>query len=300
MKEETVELSDTEEVKVMHPCYEQVPRLKEIWYEAFPEDIESRYCDFFFEHYFSPENSLILWSPEDIKSVAYMFPAYYPDAEGQKQKALYLYATATDSRYRKKHNFKKLMTSLLEETSRQDYCVLFLLGTEDVIPTYDRWHWARTAPMYVYEAVMQNPEHTISDLQICEYDTFVPLREKFLTQTGNAMHWTEESNRYMYQDVFVNGCVLAFQQNTFYAVCTKETDGIIIRETNAPPEMWQLLCEGVLNYFKTSGHITIYHYQKVPVEGFCCSQIYYGHYILLKPFSGSEKLHSVYINLVAD
>jgi len=286
--------------KIMHPNRKQIPRLKEIWCESFPEDAESGYCNFYFKHHFSPENSLILCTPEDIESAAYMFTAYYPDADGNKQKMLYFYAGSTAVRYRGKHNFKKLVTGLLEEAIQKDCRAVFWLGAEHLISTYDRWHCPRTAPMHTYHTVIPHPENKIPDLHICEYELFASLREQFLVQIGNAVRWTDESNRYMYQDIFTKGFVLTFRQNTFYAVCTKEENEIIIRETNVPPENWYLLCESVLNYFQISGDITVYHYQEVPADLFMHSQIYYGHFVLLQNFPGCEKLQSVYINLVAD
>lgn len=288
---------------IQHPTTQDLPRLREIWAECFPEDISSGYCDFFFANYYNPEHALVL-REEEIETMGYFFRGTQRGDDGIVRGYLYLYAAGTAKAYRGRNNLALLVEEGMNYAGRLGYAGMFVTAAEGIEFLYDRYGFRRTADLFSYTA----PEHLdtgeLPALTDCPYSRFSELRAKYLASLDCAFGWQPETEMFMYKELNLVGKVLlaSWQGAEYYVCCTKEQE-LIIRETDAPEEWLPSLTAAVRVHFGTDSETIICRHTQSQVllrEGFTESQSYYGHYRLLESYPGSEKLSHAYLNLIAD
>lgn len=288
--------------RLIHPTSRDIPRLKQIWCEGFPDDLQNGYCDFYFDRHFSPERSLAVINGTEIESACHLFDAVCQCADGIDRRFLFFYAAATAEKYRGHSNLQFMVEGCLNYAAQLHYSGMLTAAAEEIIYLYDRWGGKRTSPMHTYTTSYHVPEGALLEMTECSYDAFSVMRKSYLNRFSTAVRWTEASERYMYQDTFQRGKILqtTYQRKTFYAVCTVEEDCIIIRETDMPLALARLLADSVLAHFDYRGELTLYSHDKAELPGFRSDSMYYGHYYLTENFDGSEMLSDLYLNLIAD
>lgn len=285
-----------------HPSYADVPSLKQIWLEGFPDDADG-YCSFYFEKYFRPERCLAVYNEFEIESAVHWFEAVYKAADGNKYKFIFPYAGATLKKYRGNKNLQ-FMIEGCNNFSKQNGCAgMVFAAADELVYLYDRWGYNRISKLHTY-AFNVSHHNKILNWEICPFEKFKIMRNNFLDGIGNCFYWNDDSEKYMYDDVFTKGKILFCQYNNaeYFAVCTMEKDCLIIRETNFLINKSELLTESICRYFNYFGEVYIYTHKKdLPLVGeYVYKDIYYGHYGLNFNFHGSEQLGSAYINLIAD
>jgi hypothetical protein len=279
-----------------------IPQLKKLWCECFPEDSEG-YCDFFFEHYFRPERCIIVRNDTEIESAGHLFDAYYKSADGIKRGFMYLYATGTLERYRGCGNLKLLIEGCLAYCRKIGYSGITVVATDELVCLYDRYDCKRLARVNRF-LVTAKPDRCGISWRICPFERFSRLRTAYLDQLGNCFYWCGDSERYMYDDVFTKGSVLecSFKGETYYAVCTREPDRYVIRETSFPLQCADAFVGSIAAFYDYSGMMEIYsRFGAFGYSGqFTMDDLYYGHYRLESGFDGQERLGEAYINLIGD
>jgi hypothetical protein len=177
------------------------------------------------------------------------------------------------------------------------------VSADEIVHVYDRFGYKRTAMLHTY-TVEVSPKAGIVSWQTCDFEKFCSLRTAYLDEIGNSFYWQGDSGKYMYEDVFTRGNILAceYENETYYAVCTKESDRYTIRETSFPLDKAYALANSIAEYYGYSGLLDIYSRYDgfVYPEKYSAEDIYYGHYGICQSFSGDENLGNSYINLIAD
>jgi hypothetical protein len=288
--------------KLINPKVENIPELKKLWCECFPDDANG-YCDFFFEHYFKPEVCLVLHNGEEIESAAYMFDSYYKGPNYQKYDFMFLYAIGTLKKYRGKNNLKFMVEGCLEYAKEKGMSGINGVSVDDLTHIYDSYGCKRMAMLHTY-TVEALPEAGVVSWQICPFEKFSLLRTAYLDEIGNCFYWRGDSEKYMYEDAFTRGSIIVceYESRAYYAVCTRESDRYTIRETNFPLDKAYILVSSIADYYNYRGLIDIYsRYDSfVYPEKYSSEDIYYGHYGICQGFCGDENLSNAYINIVAD
>lgn len=285
-----------------HPKHEEINQLRQIWCEGFPDDIDG-YCDFYFKKFFRPERCFAVYNDTEIESAIHWFEAYYKDAVGNKQKFIFLYAGATLKKYRGNNNLQFMIRGCQAFSKENGYAGVAFTAADDLVYLYDRWGYKRISKLHTYSVNVKR-HSDILRWRICPFRKFQILRNKYLDDIGNCFYWYGDSEKYMYDDVFTKGDILfcKYDNIEFYAVCTIENDGIIIRETSFPLNKSELLNESICKHYNYCGKVCIYTYENDVhfSEEYVSENIYYGHYGINYDFGGSELLDSSYINLIAD
>jgi hypothetical protein len=289
--------------KLIVPQITEISQLKKIWCECFPDDADG-YCDFFFSHYFKPEMSLAVYNGRELESAIYMFDAFYK-VEGKKQKFRYLYAGGTLKKYRGKNNLKYMLDGCMTSAREHGCAGTVVVADDDIVHLYDRWGYRRIAGLHTYSVEAVPVQDTIS-WQICPFEKFAPLRTQYLDSMGNAFYWTGASERYMYDDIFTKGFVLAgeYEGKEYYAVCTKEENQYVVRETSFPLEQADILIGSIAGFCNYSGTLTIYSHSPcfATAGEYRMEDIYYGHVRIDEDFAEEDTdcFGEAYINLIAD
>jgi hypothetical protein len=285
------------------PRITEIPQLKKIWCECFPDDADG-YCDFFFEHYFKPEICLAVYNGKELESAIYMFDAFYK-VEGKKQKFRYLYAGGTLKKYRGKNNLKYMLDGCLTSAREHGCAGTVVVADDDIVYLYDRWGYRRMAELHTY-SVEAVPSHDTILWQICPFEKFSSLRTQYLDSIGNSFYWTDSSGKYMYDDIFTKGYVLIgeYEGREYYVVCTKEPDRYIIRETSFPLEQADVLIGSIAGFCNYSGTFTVYSHSErfVSAGEYQTEDIYYGHVRISTDCTAidTDCLGEAYLNLIAD
>lgn len=287
---------------IQHPTAQDLPRLREIWAECFPDDIDSGYCDFFFANYYKPEHTLVL-REEEIETMGYFFRGTHRGDDGIVRGYLYLYAAGTAKAYRGRNNLARLVEEGMAYARRLGFAGMFVTAAEGIEFLYDRCGFRRTSDLFSYTAPAQLAAGEVPKLTLCPYGLFSELRGNYLASLDCAFGWQPETEMFMYKELNLVGKVLlaSWQGRSHYVCCTNEQE-LILRETDAPEELLPSLTAAVRAYFGGGETILCRHTQSQVLlqAGFAESQEYYGHYRLLADYPGSEKLPNAYLNLIAD
>lgn len=285
-----------------HPNISDIPKLKKIWCEGFPEDEES-YCDFYFERYFHPERCLAVYNDSEIESAVHWFDAYYIGTDGKKYDFIFPYAGSTLKKYRGNKNLQYMIEGCKKYASEKGKSGMVFAAADELVYLYDRWGYDRIAQLHTY-SVNVIPKKNNIYWEICPFEKFSSMRTEYLNILGNCFYWDVDAEKYMYDDIFTKGHILIcrYEGAEYFAVCTIEKDSIIIRETNFPTDRSSLLLESISYHYSYTGQIDIFSHVELFLCGcnFTLRDIYYGHYGLIGKFPGSEKLYNSYINLIAD
>lgn len=129
----------------------QVDELKLLWKRVFGDD--DVYIDRFFSQIYSPENTLVYEEDGHIVSMLYMIP-YDLCINGSHFKAMYLYALATDEKYRGRRFMSGLIHRAHEIVEKKGYLCSFLIPEgESLYQYYRRFGYA--VPFYGDEIIIK-------------------------------------------------------------------------------------------------------------------------------------------------
>ena len=119
-------------IDIAHPQPVNIPRLRQIWREAFG-DAED-FLDSFFSVGFCPERCLCAFFGEEPVAAIYWF-----DAAVRGKKVAYLYALATDEDYRGRGIARQLLDATHDLLRQRDYhAALLVPGTRQLGSWYQR------------------------------------------------------------------------------------------------------------------------------------------------------------------
>lgn len=115
----------------------QIPALYDLWLRVFDEDPKS--LDLFFKTVFEPQNTLVCMDGNDLAAALYMLPANMHFCSSV-YKAHYIFAAATEPRYRKKGIMGQLLhlAEKIGKEREEDYS--FLLPANDSLYQYYAHH----------------------------------------------------------------------------------------------------------------------------------------------------------------
>ena len=281
---------------MIHPKKDDIPRLKALWLECFPDD--GGYCDFFFDNRFIPERITALESSGEICGAVYFFDAYFAGKDGKKYPFLMAYAAGVAKSFRGRGGMFGMYAHTCEEAFRNGIYGLAAFSTDELIEAYDRHGFKRF--FGIYRITCEVEESVASpEWSPCSYSEFKERRENFLQSKKSFFGWEEASLAFMYKDVFTSGEVLCCERGgeRFYAVCSFSGEELVIRETDYPLGEVSALFSGISKHFGTR-QITLY--SDVPVSGVQCERMYYGHYMLSEAFPYPDDVQGAYINIIAD
>lgn len=108
-------------------------QLKQLWKNVFGD--EDEYLEAYFSQMYDEENTLVYWDGDKIAAALYIIP-YDLCYSGRKEKCAYLYALATDSRYRRQGIMSELIHKALEKCRREGYLCCVLIPAEDSLCSY--------------------------------------------------------------------------------------------------------------------------------------------------------------------
>lgn len=291
----TIEVNDTE--RMIHPKRKDIPRLKEIWLDCFPED-KNGYCDFFFENRFIPERITALENGGRICGAVYFFDAFFTGKDGKKYPFLMSFGAGVAQCYRGNNGMFRMYAHACKEAFSVGISGIIAFATDELVEAYDR-HGFRRLPC-IYRTVCIVDESIFAPKwHICGYDEFRKCRESFLKSKEYFFDWEEKSLAFMYKDVFTSGAVLCCEYKgvRFYAVCSVSDGDLIIRETDFPPAETSVLAAGIGRHF---GRDRVLLYSTEPVSNARCEKMYYGHYLLSDSFPFPDDMQRAYINIIAD
>ncbi len=107
-------------MRIDYPTGEQLPRLQQLWQEAFQEDPE--YLSTFFSTAFSPDRCQCLCVDEELVAAV-----YWMDCRLRGKPVAYIYALATDKRYRRRGLGSKLMAHTHQALKALGYAGILLV-----------------------------------------------------------------------------------------------------------------------------------------------------------------------------
>ncbi len=290
--------------KVQNPSANDIPALKALWCDCYPED-RAGYCDFYFDHFFAPEYCLAVYDGTRIESALYMFDGYYKNTVSGKIPMRFLYAAATAEKYRRQGNFGFLLDNCLKRAVNDGCAGLYCIPYDNVVHLYERRGWRSIGKLNVFSFSCTDIRNlNYPEMKTCSFSDYKKMRNDYLNKIGNCFYWSGKTEVYMYEEIFTKGDVFRFtyRNRDYYAVCTDEGDRIIIRETNFPLDNAESLVSAICGKYSYNGQMEIYSRKdsinlSADIE---VSKMNYGSYITAVKFKGSEALKNSYLNIAAD
>ncbi len=135
-----------------------IPEMKALWHTCFGDDMA--YIDHFFASVFVPEQAIVLHQEGSVCAMTLYFPLRLKSGEGEEKQAAYLYAVATDPKFRN----QGLSTGLLEFTagylSAKGFQALVLVpGNEDLFRFYQKRGYV---PFFYHQVISLAPGATVA------------------------------------------------------------------------------------------------------------------------------------------
>lgn len=156
-----------------HPRPEQIRGLRRLWQEAFG-DTEA-FLDTFFDTAFSPERCFCILDRDVPVSVVYWF-----GCSCREKKIAYLYAVATDIRYRGQGLCGQLMEHTHAHLKQLGYAGAILVpGSKELFRFYEKLNY-RTCVFAREE--FRTPSTTPARLENLDADTYARLRRRYLPE----------------------------------------------------------------------------------------------------------------------
>lgn len=223
----------------------QKNELKLLWKRVFGD--EDTYIDRFFSQVYTPENTLVHKEDGHIVSMLHMVP-YDLCINGECFKAMYLYALATEEKYRGRSIMSRLIRQAHTIAEERGYLCSFLIPEgESLFWFYKRFGY--TVPFYGDEIIIQqnrlNQEisfvkldksrNELWDMYASFYDRqdkkimlrkeqFLFFLEDFLEAGGKPYCVMEADKRLGYAyGISENGKIIIYHTDVDYGVLTGET-----------------------------------------------------------------------------
>ena len=215
------------------PIPGDLPRLREIWLRSFGASVP--YANLFFEHRFSPKETLVWRRDGEVQAMLFWLPATL-FAQDQQGPVAYVYGVATHPNARGQGISSQLQEALKEELVGRGYWASLLVpATPSLFSFYERQGYQggflqRTA---CFSASEMEEELTVHPLSPQELFT---LRESFFHRQEPYIQWDIPALAYQIREVqLLKGSVCKLQgtHQTGYAVLYVEKDRLTIRELGA-------------------------------------------------------------------
>lgn len=233
-----------------------ITELKALWLECFPGDDE--YCDFFFDHYFSPETCVVhAGEGGEVEAAAYIFRGKVKIA-GRTETVLFLYAGATFKKYRKMGKCSAICRWIADYCRENGIGIIALSTSPSSLSLCEKSGMIPMANMASATVVREKITDALSCVK-CDYSAFAQMRSAYLSEDF-AIDWTEETLRYMHAEMQTSGDIVRCMigGSTCYAAYTLLEDELLIRETNCPPADMSALVDAVCAYAGWQGKVTVY------------------------------------------
>lgn len=224
----------------------QIPQLKNIWRQCYPEDPDS-YIDFFFEKGFSKSIGLSVFDEEAVIGVIYLFPcSILPD----EIPAYYFYAGGILPKYRG-NGYYRLLIEYAVLYCRQHRREMLCYPAPGLQPFYETMGF--TEQYYyqtkTYRRRLVDNEH---DLQLLVLSVEELLNMRPLASPGSVI-WGPDMMEYIYEEYCYDGgfCHKIVSQDTdeYYLFGKKEADGLRITETSVPFQLYNQLSNVLLRSY---------------------------------------------------
>lgn len=150
-----------------------IPALRRLWQQAFG-DTEA-FLDSFFTVGFSPDRCRCLWKDENLAAALYWF-----DCSWEEKPAAYLYAVATDEKYRGRGLCRALMEDTHKHLQSRGYAASVLVpGTKELFRLYEKMGYATFGYVQEFTCEAGNNPVQLEKLTAQEY---AQCRRKLLPQ----------------------------------------------------------------------------------------------------------------------
>lgn len=175
-----------------------VPRLKELWLHCFSDSMED--INYFFEHRFKEEESLVMMAEEVPAAMMFLLPAA---VAGSGQEASYIYAFATHPNFRGRGIATRLLAAAIERSQKEGRLVFLCPADKELEGFYAKRGfypsfsagiiegempqnrlWQKTNANYVHNAEIRNSAKNEFFTQ--RFESACCLSQSFLWQKTNA------------------------------------------------------------------------------------------------------------------
>lgn len=168
---------------IRKPTWADLPRLTELWQEAFGDDRED--VENFQETAFSCDRALLAQEQNPVAGI------YWMDAQIAGQKVAYLYALAVQKAYRSRGIGKRLLEKTMEILKEEGYQAAILVPGEESLYTYYEKAgfvpFGKTQKLSIEKKVPGLPAKKISP------EIYLALRQK----VNPDVQWTEAAISYL-------------------------------------------------------------------------------------------------------
>jgi predicted acetyltransferase len=148
---------------IKSPEDRHIPNLRQLWQQAFGDSNET--LDAFFATGFSPDRCHYLMENDTVVSALYWF-----DCQLNGQKLAYLYAVATDEKYRGRGLCRALMENTHSHLLEQGYAAAVLVpGTENLFCLYEKMGYATFGYVWEFTCKAENAPVQLQKLTAAEY-----------------------------------------------------------------------------------------------------------------------------------
>lgn len=223
---------------------EQIPALKQIWLQSFPEDDEAAAATFF-SSLFRPEECLVHVEDGTPVSMVFMLPARLCVQEKQLP-IQYIYAAATHPHWRGWGIFASLLRQAHKVAAERGQIASFLRpGEESLIGYYARfgyepWFVRNCYSLTALEAAQAAPA-AVAD---CPAECYAAVRNRMLSSRSAWVAWEERFAAYAARAALSSGgCVLQGEKGC--ALCEKQGNRTVVKELLCPPEEQAAFCAAI-------------------------------------------------------
>lgn len=205
------------ELEIGKATMTDIPALRKLWKKTFED--EEWYLDLFFENIFLPENTLVARCEGIVISMLYMIP-YMFRQNSKLYDIMYLYALATDEKFRGRGIMSELIKQSEEFIESKGYIGSILIPAEETLFSYYEKQGFN-------QRIKQEDKYEEEDVDI--YRTVMECIEKFELEIENGKKEIEnkinnkikfatgekdyEIIRALYNYSVENGIVLSKEQN---------------------------------------------------------------------------------------
>ena len=216
--------------RLRSPQWSEVPQLRALWRDGFPEDSEAD-VDSFLDCWFRPERCLVVCRGERLESAAHLFPAELLLEGRTAGEFLYLYGIVTASDCRRQGNLHLLTDGALALCASRGLSGIFLtpeVGKEGI---YQKCGFSNMGDLGFRELRVSG-DSAGEPWTPCGYERYRVLRDRYLSSLPAAFRWTDAADRFFYGDILRRGRVLVCGDR--YAVLLEDGNGLRIQEANFP------------------------------------------------------------------
>lgn len=240
-----------------------VPSLKQIWRECFHD--EDAYIDFFFEHRFREENTLVWLEEAQPVAMVSLLPCVCWVGEGSRQKkqpVRYIYAVATKPAYEGRGISTRLMHYVKELLQKKQEVGILVPAEESLISFYQKrgFYPAIYAESRTKEGafVPELQASALTDLQILEgsvsAERYKQIRDSRLGRDG-YVEWDRKAIDYALRENHLGGgfaveIMCGGRHHLMMGYCSRQT--LTVRETTLSDWEWQKYAMDIAHSFACS------------------------------------------------